>query len=74
MVTRLAISEVSTESIAEVSAFTRDPEDDVYVLTATLVDASYLVSWDGNILGIDDPPVTVLNPAQFVRLWQARLF
>jgi uncharacterized protein len=70
---RLAISEVSTESIAEVPAFTRDPEDDVYVLAATLVDASYLVSGDGDILGMGDPPVTVLNPAQFVGLWRAGL-
>jgi putative PIN family toxin of toxin-antitoxin system len=70
---RLAISEVSTESIAEVPAFTRDPEDDIYVLAATLVDASYLVSGDEDILGIGDPPVTVLNPAQFVGLWRAGL-
>jgi predicted nucleic acid-binding protein len=70
---RLAISEVSTESISEVPAFTRDPEDDVYVLAATLVDATYLVSGDGDILKMGDPPVTVLNPAQFVGLWQAGL-
>ena len=70
---RLAISEVSTESVAEVPAFTRDPEDDVYVLAATLADASYLVSGDGDILGMGDPPVTVLNPAQFVGLWRAGL-
>ena len=70
---RLAISEVSMESIAEIPAFTRDPEDDVYVLAATQVDASYLVSGDGDILGMDDPPVTVLNPAQFVGLWRAGL-
>ena len=69
----LAILEVSTESVAEVPSFTRDPEDDVYVLAATLVEASYLVSGDGDILGMGDPPVTVLNPAQFVRLWRAGL-
>jgi uncharacterized protein len=70
---RLAISEVSTESIAEIPAFTRNPEDDVYDLAATLVDASYLVSGDGDILKMSDPPVTVLNPAQFMRLWRAGL-
>lgn len=70
---RLAVSEVPTEDIEEIPAFTRDPEDDVYVLTATLVGASYLVSGDRDILEMDDPPVTALNPAQFVRLWQAGL-
>ncbi len=69
----LAISEVPTEDAEEAPAFTRDPEDDFYVLAATLVEASYLVSGDGDILGMDDPPVTVLNPAQFVGLWQAGL-
>ena len=70
---RLAILEVSTESVAEVPAFTRDPEDDVYVLAATLVEASYLVSGDRDILEMSNPPVTILNPAQFVGLWRAGL-
>lgn len=70
---RLAISEVPTQDIEEVPAFTRDPEDDVYVLAATLVEASYLVSGDEDILGMEEPPITVLNPAQFVGLWRAGL-
>jgi uncharacterized protein len=70
---RLAILEVSTESVAEVPSFTRDPEDDVYVLAATLVGASYLVSGDRDILEKSAPPVTILNPAQFVGLWRAGL-
>lgn len=70
---RLAISEVPTESVGEVPAFTRDPEDDVYILAATLVDASYLISGNEDILEMEEPPVTVLNPAQFVGLWQVGL-
>jgi predicted nucleic acid-binding protein len=69
----MIILEVSTEGAAEVPAFTRDPGDDVYVLAATLVEASYLVSRDRNILEMSDPPVTILNPAQFVGLWRAGL-
>jgi len=70
---RLAISEVPTEDTEDVPNFTRDPEDDIYVLAATHVGASYLVSGDEDILGMDDPPVRVLNPAQFVGLWLAGL-
>ncbi len=70
---RLAISEVPTESVGEVPAFTRDPEDDVNILAATLVEASYLISGDGDIQEMEDPPVTVLNPAQFFGLWRAGL-
>ncbi len=49
-------------------SYTKDPEDDPYVLAAVLTGASYLVSGDEDILGMEDPPVSVLNPAQFVRL------
>jgi putative PIN family toxin of toxin-antitoxin system len=70
---RLAILEVSTKSVAEIPSFTRDPEDDVYALAATLVEASYLVSGDRDILEMSDPPVTILNQAQFVGLWRAGL-
>lgn len=70
---RLAVTEVPTEEAEEIPAFTRDPEDDVYVLAATLAEASYLVSGDEDILRMDDPPITVLNPAQFVGLWRAGL-
>lgn len=70
---RLVVSEVPTQDVGEIPAFTDDPEDDVYVLAATLVEALYLVSGDEDILGMDDPPVPVLSPAQFVRLWWAGL-
>lgn len=70
---RLAVSEVPTEGIGEVPPFIRAPENDVYVLAATLAGASYLVSGDEDILGIYDPLVTVLDPAQFVRLWRSGL-
>ncbi len=54
-------------------SYTGDPEDDPYVLAAVLVEASYLVSGNDDILGMENPPVSVLGPTQFVRLWEARL-
>lgn len=70
---RLAVSEVPTEDLDEISAFTRDPEDDPYVLAAILSNASYLVSGDNDILDMQEPPVTVVSPTQFVRLWWSGL-
>jgi len=35
--------------------------------------ASYLASGDEDILGMKDPPTSVLSPAQFVRLWESNL-
>jgi hypothetical protein len=35
--------------------------------------ASYLASGDEDILGMKDPPTSVLTPAQFVRLWESNL-
>ncbi len=70
---RLAVTEVRIDDPEEVPSYTGDPEDDPYVLAAVLVGASYLVSGDGDILGMEDPPVPVLGPSQFVRLWEARL-
>jgi uncharacterized protein len=69
---RLAVMEVPTGD-QEVPSYTRDPEDDPYVFAAVLARASYLVSGDEDILGMEDPPVSVLGPAQFVRLWEAGL-
>lgn len=37
---------------------------------STVVNASYLVGGDEDILGMDDPPVKVLNPARFAKLWR----
>ena len=54
-------------------SYTRDLEDDPYVFAAVLAIASYLVSGDEDILGIEDPPVPVLGSTQFVRLWEAEL-
>ena len=70
---RLAVSEIPTGDLGEIPEFTQDPEDDAYVLAATLVEASYLVSGDEDILEMDDPPVPVLTPAQFVNLWRSGL-
>lgn len=70
---RLAVEEVSIGDPEKVPSYTGDPEDDPYVLAAVLIGASYLVSGDEDILGMEDPPVSVLNPAQFVRLWEAGL-
>lgn len=70
---RLAVSEVPTDDLAEIPAFTRDPEDDPYVLAAIRSKASYLVSGDDDILDMEEPPVTVVSPAQFVRLWHSGL-
>ena len=70
---RLAVSEVPTQEVGEVPAFTRDREDDVYVLAASLIEASYLVSGDDDLLEMNNPPVRVLNPAPFVRLWRGGL-
>jgi predicted nucleic acid-binding protein len=69
---RLAVTEVPTGH-QEVPSYTRDPEDDPYVFAAVLAEASYLVSDDEDILGMEDPPEPVLGPAQFVRLWEAGL-
>lgn len=70
---RLAITEVPVGDPEKIPSYTRDPEDDPYVLAAVLTEASYLVSGDEDILGMEDPPVPVLGPAQFVRLWEAGL-
>ncbi len=69
---RLAVTEVPTGGL-DVPRYTTDPEDDPYVLAAVLVGASYLVSGDDDVLRMDDPPVSVLGPSQFVRLWKAGL-
>jgi predicted nucleic acid-binding protein len=70
---RLAVTEVPTGIPEEVPSYTGDPEDDPYVLATVLARASYLVSGDHAILEMEDPPVPVLGPTQFVRLWEARL-
>ncbi len=70
---RLAVTEVPIGDPEKVPSYTGDPEDDPYVLAAVLTGASYLVSGDEDILGMEDPPVSVLGPAQFVRLWEAGL-
>jgi uncharacterized protein len=70
---RLAVSEVDAGAPEKVPAYTSDPEDDPYVHAAVLSGASYLVSGDGDILDMEEPPVTVLDSSQFVRLWEAGL-
>jgi putative PIN family toxin of toxin-antitoxin system len=70
---RLAVTEVPIGDQEEIPSYTGDPEDDPYVLAAVLTGASYLISGDEDILGMEDPPVSVLGPAQFVRLWEAGL-
>ncbi len=70
---RLAVTEIPIGDPEKVPSYTGDPEDDPYVLAAVLTGASYLVSGDEDILGMEDPPVSVLGPAQFVRLWEAGL-
>ena len=69
---RLAVTEVPTDD-REFPRYTSDPEDDPYVLAAILARVAYLVSGDDDILAMDSPPVQVLNPVQFVRLWEAGL-
>jgi predicted nucleic acid-binding protein len=70
---RLAVTEVPTGDPEEIPSYTRDPEDDPYVQAAILIGASYIISGDEHVLGMEDPPVPVLNPAQFVSLWEAGL-
>jgi uncharacterized protein len=70
---RLAVTEVPTGDPEKIPSYTGDPEDDPYVQAAILVGAAYVVSGDDHMLGMEDPPVPVLNPAQFVRLWEAQL-
>lgn len=70
---RLAVTEIPTGDQEETPSYTGDPEDDPYVNAAILAEASYLVSGDGDILGMEGPPVPVLRPAQFVSLWEAGL-
>lgn len=70
---RLVVEEVPIGDPEKAPSYTGDPEDDPYVLAAVLANASYLVSGDEDILGMEDPPVSVLGPAQFVRLWEAGL-
>ena len=69
---RLAITEISTHGF-EIPQYTGDPEDDPYVLAAVVAEASYLVSGDDDILKMEEPPVPVLDPTQFLRLWEAQL-
>ncbi|CAN5623403.1 hypothetical protein BH24ACT20_BH24ACT20_00070 [soil metagenome] len=69
---RFAVTEVPTDGL-DVPRYTRDPEDDPYVLAAVLAGASYLVSGDDDVLQMDEPLVSVLDPSQFVRLWKAGL-
>jgi predicted nucleic acid-binding protein len=59
--------------LERIPSYTGDPEDDPYVLAAVLAEASYLVSGDEDIRKMENPPVPVLSPTQFVRLWEARL-
>ena len=70
---RLAVTEVPIGDFQEVPPYTGDPEDNPYVLAAVLARVSYVVSGDEDILEMEDPPVPVLGPTQFVRLWEARL-
>lgn len=70
---RLAVTEIHVGDPEKVPSYTGDPEDDPYVPAAVLAEASYLVSGDEDLLEMEDPPVPVLSPAQFVRLWEARL-
>lgn len=70
---RLAVEEIPIGDPEKVPSYTGDPEDDPYVLAAGLVGTSYLVSGDEDILGMEAPPVSVLGPTQFVRLWEAGL-
>ncbi len=70
---RLAVAEVPTGDSEEIPSYTGDPEDDPYVHAAVLVGATYVISGDEDVLGMEAPPVPVLGPAQFVRLWEAGL-
>jgi putative PIN family toxin of toxin-antitoxin system len=70
---RLAVSEVPPGDPEKIPSYTRDPEDDPYIRAAILVGAAYMVSGDDHVLGMEAPPVPVLNPAQFVPLWEAGL-
>lgn len=70
---RLAVTEVPKGDPEKIPSYTRDPEDDPYIRAAILVGAAYMVSGDDHVLGMEDQPVPVVNPAQFVRLWEAGL-
>ena len=70
---RLAVTEVRTGDPEKIPSYTGDLEDDPYVHVGVLAGASYVVSGDEDVLGMEDPPVSVLSPAQFVRLWEAHL-
>lgn len=70
---RLAVAEIAIGDSERVPSYTGDSEDDPYVLAALLAGASYLVGGDDDILGMENPPVPVLGPTQFVRLWEAQL-
>jgi uncharacterized protein len=70
---RLAVAEIPTGDPEKMPSYTVDPEDDPYVQAAVLGGAAYVVSGDDHVLGMKGPPVPVLDPAQFVRLWEARL-
>lgn len=71
---RLAVEELSLGDDAYIPLYTSDPEDNPYVHAAVLTRATYLVSGDEDILGMKDPPVSTVTPAQFVRLWESNLF
>ena len=60
-------------SLKKIPSYTRSREDDPYIRAAILVGAAYMASGDDPVLEMEDPPVPVLNPAQFVSLWEAGL-
>jgi uncharacterized protein len=70
---RLVVEEVALGDDANIPQYTSDPEDDPYVHAAVLTRASYLLSGDQDILGMEDSPVVPVSPAQFVRLWESKL-
>jgi putative PIN family toxin of toxin-antitoxin system len=49
-----------------VQPLTRDPEDDDIVALAVSAEADAIVSGDADLVELEDPPVPVLTPRQFV--------
>lgn len=70
---RLAVEEIPLGDDAHIPPYTSDPEDDPYVHAAVLARATYLVSGDADILGMKNPPVRPVTPAQFIGLWESHL-
>jgi putative PIN family toxin of toxin-antitoxin system len=59
------------ESSVKLSVVERDPSDDRYLECAVAAGASYIVTGDDHLLGLEEyRGITILNPAEFLTLFK----